>query len=126
MRLRTILFLAFLIIPIVEIALFLAVGQSIGIGPTILIVLVTAVAGSYLVARQGRETWFRLTGEFAEGTFPAESLAHGAMILVAGALLLTPGFLTDAVGFALLFPPVREFIRIKVLERYRDRWIVVR
>jgi UPF0716 protein FxsA len=125
MRLRTILFLAFLIIPIVEIALFLAIGRSIGVGPTILIVLVTAVAGSYLVARQGRQTWDRLTREFTEGTFPAKSLAHGAMILVAGVLLLTPGFLTDAVGFALLFSPVREFIRLKVLARYRDRWIVV-
>lgn len=125
MRLRTILFLAFLIIPIVEIALFLAIGRSIGVGPTILIVLVTAVAGSYLVARQGRQTWERLTSEFTEGTFPAKSLAHGAMILVAGALLLTPGFLTDAVGFVLLFSPVREFIRLKVLARYRDRWIVV-
>jgi UPF0716 protein FxsA len=61
----------------------------------------------------------------AEGTVPTRSLAHAAMILVAGALLLTPGFLTDAVGFALLVPRVREALRTWVVRRYRDRWIVV-
>ena len=125
MQLRTILLAAFIVVPLVEIALFFWIGQAIGFWPTLAIVIATAVLGSTLVAHQGRETWLQARLEMAEGVVPGRSLAHGAMILIAGALLLTPGFLTDAVGFALLVPPVREALRMWVLRRYRDRWIVV-
>ena len=116
---------AFLVVPVVEIVLFIVVGRYIGLAATIAIVLATAVLGSWLVARQGRETLARFGSEMGEGRFPASTMAHGGMILVAGALLLTPGFLTDAVGFVLLLPPVREWIRLAVTRRYRDRWTVV-
>ncbi len=125
MRVRTILLIAFLVVPVVEIALFFWVGQMIGFWPTLAIVVATAFLGSTLVAHQGRETWLRVRLDMAEGTVPTRSLAHAAMILVAGALLLTPGFLTDVVGFALLVPRVREALRTWVVRRYRDRWIVV-
>jgi UPF0716 protein FxsA len=126
MRVRTWLFLAFLIIPIIEIALFYSIGTSIGIGPTIAIVLVTAFVGSWLVSLQGRQTWVRIQSEIVAGNPPTVQLVHGAMILVAGALLLTPGFLTDVVGLALLIPSVREALRGWFVARLASRWVVVK
>ncbi len=101
------LFLAFLLVPILEIALFIQVGGLIGLWPTLAIVVLTAVLGTWLVRSQGIQALQQLQSSFANLRDPTESLAHGAMILLAGALLLTPGFFTDAVGFALLMPPVR-------------------
>ena len=101
------LFIAFLLVPIVEIALFIQVGGAIGLWPTLAIVVLTAVLGTWLVRTQGRMALGQLQSSFSNLNDPTEPLAHGAMILVAGALLLTPGFFTDAVGFALLMPPVR-------------------
>lgn len=101
------LFLAFLMVPIVEIALFIQVGSFIGLWPTLAIVVLTAVIGTWLVRTQGRIALHRLQRSFSELNDPTEPLAHGAMILVSGILLLTPGFFTDALGFALLMPPVR-------------------
>ncbi len=124
-RIRTVLLIAFLVVPLVEIGLLFWVGQMIGFWATLALVIVTAVLGSTLVSRQGRETYLQVRLELAAGTVPGRSLAHGAMILVAGALLLTPGFLTDAVGFALLVPQVREALRGWAARRYRDRWVVI-
>lgn len=101
------LFLAFLLVPLVEIGLFIQIGGWIGLWPTLAIVVLTAVIGTYLVRSQGLAAMKNLRGSFSRLEDPSESLAHGAMILVAGALLLTPGFFTDAVGFALLTPPIR-------------------
>ncbi|WP_170570893.1 FxsA family protein [Ruegeria atlantica] len=101
------LFLAFLLVPIIEIALFIQVGGLIGLWPTLAIVVLTAVLGTALVRTQGRMALADLQRSFAELDDPTEPLAHGAMILMSGMLLLTPGFFTDAVGFALLIPGVR-------------------
>ncbi len=101
------LFIAFLAVPVIEIALFIQVGGAIGLWPTLAIVILTAVMGTWLVRTQGAWAMGNLRKSFSELDDPTEPLAHGAMILVAGALLLTPGFFTDAVGFALLMPPVR-------------------
>ncbi|PSL17954.1 FxsA family protein [Shimia abyssi] len=101
------LLLAFVAIPLIEIALFIQVGGTIGLWPTLLIVLITAILGTWLVRTQGAMAIGNLQRSFSELDDPTEPLAHGAMILIAGALLLTPGFFTDAVGFALLMPPVR-------------------
>lgn len=102
------LFLAFLMVPIIEIALFIQVGGLIGLWPTLAIVVLTAVLGTWLVKTQGKMAIGQLKSSFERLSDPGEPLAHGAMILFAGALLLTPGFFTDAVGFALLTPPVRR------------------
>ena len=101
------LFLLFVAVPIVEIALFIQVGGAIGLWPTLAIVVLTAVAGSALMRAQGAMTLGRLQAALAEGRNPSDPIAQGAMILVAGVLLLTPGFFTDGVGLALLLPPVR-------------------
>mgnify|MGYP001799760002 CR=1 FL=1 len=104
------LFLAFLAVPLIEIALFIQIGGAIGLWPTLAIVVLTAVLGTWLVRSQGAMALGQLRGSFSNLKDPTEPLAHGAMILVAGALLLTPGFFTDAVGFALLTPPVRSAV----------------
>ena len=104
------LFLAFLAVPLIEIALFIKVGGLIGLWPTLAIVVLTAVLGTWLVRSQGRLALDQLRRSFSELNDPTEPLAHGAMILLAGALLLTPGFFTDAVGFSLLLPPVRSAV----------------
>jgi len=104
------LLLAFIAVPLIEIGLFIQVGGLIGMWPTLAIVLVTAILGSWLVRSQGAREINNLKSSFSELRDPTEPLANGAMILFSGALLLTPGFFTDAVGFALLLPPVRAAV----------------
>jgi UPF0716 protein FxsA len=111
------LLLVFLAVPLIEIALFIQVGGLIGLWPTLALVLLSAIAGTALVRSQGLSELNRLRASFSELRDPTEPLAHGAMILIAGALLVTPGFFTDAVGLALLAPPVRR----AVLRRIRAR-----
>ena len=101
------LFLAFLLVPIIEIGLFIQVGGLIGLWPTLAIIVLTAILGTVMVRTQGRAALANLQRSFAELENPTEPLAHGAMILLSGALLLTPGFFTDAIGFALLVPGIR-------------------
>ncbi len=101
------LFVLFLAIPLIEIALFIQVGGAIGLWATLAIVIFTAFLGAWLIRAQGVLAINRLRSTLNELRDPTESLAHGAMILIAGALLLTPGFFTDSVGFALMAPPVR-------------------
>lgn len=101
------LFLLFVSIPIVEIALFIQVGGFLGLWPTLAIVVLTALLGTVLVRAQGLMAVSNIKSNLNELRDPTESLAHGAMILASGLLLLTPGFFTDAVGFLLLVPPVR-------------------
>ena len=102
------LLFAFIAVPMIEIALFIQVGGFIGIWWTLLIVLATAITGSYLVRNQGLREIANLQRSFSELDDPTEPLANGAMILLAGALLLTPGFFTDIVGLSLLVPGVRR------------------
>ena len=102
------LLFAFIAVPLLELALFIQVGGIIGLWPTLLIVLLTAIAGSYLVRNQGLREISNLQRSFSELQDPTEPLAHGAMILFAGALLLTPGFFTDVVGMSLLVPGIRQ------------------
>jgi len=104
------LFAFFVAIPLIEIALFIQVGGLIGLWWTLAIVIGTAILGTWLVRAQGILAIAQLRASFSELRDPTEPLAHGAMILLAGALLLTPGFFTDACGFALLFPPVRAAV----------------
>lgn len=101
------LLLIFIVIPIIEIGLFIQVGGWLGLWPTLLIVILTAYLGTRLLRKQGLETLARLQGSVASGENPLDPIAHAALILVAGVLLLTPGFFTDAIGFSLLLPPVR-------------------
>ena len=115
------LLLAFIIVPIIEIGLFIKVGDFIGLWPTLLIVIFTAIIGTSLVRSQGIQVLTKLQKTFFTMQNPTEPLAHGAMILFAGALLLTPGFFTDALGILLLFPFFRTFLVRKIMLRFSVR-----
>jgi UPF0716 protein FxsA len=111
------LFVAFLAVPIIEIALFIQVGGWIGLWPTLAIVILTAIAGTALMRSQGAHAWLEIQRSFAELRDPTRPLAHGVMILVAGMLLLTPGFFTDTMGLLLLIPAVRDGVMRQVGRR---------
>lgn len=102
------LFLIFVAVPVLEIALFIQVGGFLGLFPTLGIVILTAFLGTVLVRSQGLAQLAKVQGSFQNLSDPTEPLAHGAMILASGLLLLTPGFFTDGVGFALLVPGIRS------------------
>ena len=108
-----------LAIPIAEIAVFIAVGGQIGILWTFALILFTAVLGSILLRIQGFQIINRLREETNAGRIPGKEIGHGAMILVAGVLLLTPGFVTDTLGFLLFFPPFRSLIWSLVASRVK-------
>jgi len=103
-----ILFLLFLVIPLVEIYFLIKVGNVIGAIPTIALVVFTALLGAMLLRFQGWVTLQRTRLTMAQGQLPALEMLEGVLLLFAGALLLTPGFVTDAIGFALLLPPLRK------------------
>ena len=114
----TILFLLFLTIPLVEIYLLIKVGGVIGAPMTIFLVVFTAVLGAWLLRIQGFSTLRRVQETVNRGGLPAVELLEGALLLVAGALLLTPGFFTDAVGFACLVPALRRALIMFALKRF--------
>jgi UPF0716 protein FxsA len=121
MRIRLVLFVAFVVVPVVEIAILIAFGNAFGFWPTFALVVATALLGSWLVSLQGKATLDQVRTQFNSGTIPGAALAHGVMILISGAFLLTPGLMTDAIGFLLLVPAVREAIRKWLLNRYAGR-----
>jgi UPF0716 protein FxsA len=106
-----ILAIAFILVPLAELAVIIAVGDFIGLLPTLLLLLVVSVVGAWLAKREGLAAWRRFQRALAEGRVPTVEVADGAMILLAGALLLTPGFLSDVVGILLLLPPTRAMAR---------------
>jgi UPF0716 protein FxsA len=105
-----ILFLVFMIVPLIEIAFFVVIGNAIGLWPTLLGVLVTAVTGSLVLKYQGQALFNEIRGTMARGALPARALADAMMVGIAGVLLLTPGYFTDLLGLLLLIPPVRTAI----------------
>ncbi|MCB2116594.1 MAG: FxsA family protein [Rhodobacteraceae bacterium] len=113
------LLIAFIAVPLIEIGLFIQVGGLIGLWPTLGIVLLTAIAGTWLVRMQGAQALAQLRGSLNDLSDPTEPIAHGALILLAGALLLTPGFFTDACGILLLIPPVRSAVLAYLARRVR-------
>jgi len=102
-----ILITLFILVPIVEIAVFIQVGDRIGLSATILVVIVTAVIGVNLLKQQGFKSWQAIQSSMAQGRVPAIEMASAAQLLFAGGLLLTPGFVTDLIGFLLMVPQIR-------------------
>jgi UPF0716 protein FxsA len=116
-----ILLFLFLALPIAEIYVIIQVGNAIGIVPTLLLLILDGFAGAALARWQGRAAWERFNQALAEGRVPAGETFDGAMIMLGGALLLAPGFITDIVGFALLIPPTRALLRIVIARLARRR-----
>ncbi|WP_148862297.1 FxsA family protein [Marinobacter fonticola] len=111
------LFVAFIVLPIVEMVILIKVGGIIGALSTIGLVLLTAVVGAALLRQQGLATLFRANQRINSGELPAREVAEGLILAVGGALLLTPGFVTDAVGFLCLLPPTRRWLASHALKR---------
>ena len=116
--------LIFMLIPIVEMWILIEVGGWIGALPTIALVVLTATIGLSLLKQQGLSTVMRARRNMDEGAIPASEIVSGVMIAVGGALLLTPGFVTDALGLALLIPQTRQWLLFKLIDRYRDKIII--
>jgi len=112
-----IIFLIIVTIPFIEIYLLLQVGGIVGVFPTILLVVTTAIVGAGLLRQQGMATWIRLQENLARGELPAYEMVEGPILLVGGALLLTPGFFTDVIGFACLIPSMRRKIAQYIIEK---------
>jgi len=115
-----ILFALFVLIPILEIATFIQVGTVIGLPMTLLGILLTAIIGAILVRQQGFKVLNDARNNIAQEKSPVEQVIHGVFILIAGLLLLTPGFLTDSLGFLFLIPPLRLSIAMKVWSWIKD------
>lgn len=113
-------FLAFLLVPIAELYLFVQVASEIGFFPALFWIVAVSVIGAWLVKREGIGTWRRAQEKLQVGEVPAREMIGGLLILFAGALMLTPGFLTDAVGLLLLLPPTRS-----LLARFAERRLAV-
>lgn len=105
------IFIIFIVIPLIEISLFISVGEEIGLAETLLLCFLTAMIGGYFVKQQGISTLINVQHSVEKGGFPAQEIFDGICIVVAGATLITPGFFTDAVGFLLLVPAFRQWIR---------------
>ena len=117
MRSFPIFFILFLVIPIIEIFFLIKVGEVIGAFPTIILVVLTAVIGAGLLRQQGLSTLARFQQNLSTGKIPAQEMVEGIMLAVGGALLMTPGFVTDTIGFLCLLPFSRKFIAAKVIKR---------
>ncbi len=112
-------FLIFIIVPIIELALFASVSEHIGIWTTVSLAFLTAIIGGGLVRHQGLQTLFSMRGSMDQGQMPLNDIFNGFCIVAAGALLITPGFLTDSIGFTLLIPPVRKVLR-NIIRKHAD------
>ena len=118
--------LLFIVIPAVELWLLIRVGGEIGTLEVLGLILLTGVTGWSLVRRQGLATVRRIREETEQGRIPAGEMVAGLCLVAAGLLLVTPGFLTDAVGFALLVPPVRRVLALYLVKRFKHRVVTAR
>jgi len=113
----------FIVVPIAELYVLWQIGGAIGILPTIALLIADSILGAALMRSQGRAAWLRLQTALGEGRVPGREVIDGALVIFGGALLLTPGFLTDVLGLALLLPPARAVIRKLLLRRFAGRLV---
>lgn len=111
--------LALILVPIAEIAVFIQVGGLIGLGPTLLCIVLSAVLGLWLLRRQGLKTVRDAQASLNRNEMPVRELVDGVCLFFAGAFLLTPGFITDAIGFLLMIPPIRHWAGAAVMRYFR-------
>jgi UPF0716 protein FxsA len=115
------LLVLFVVVPLVELYVIIQIGGAIGIIPTLLLLVADSIIGTMLMKSQGRAAWARFNEATSEGRIPAREVADGALIILGGAFLLTPGFITDIFGFLLLIPPTRALFRRSVIGLFAKR-----
>ncbi len=116
-----ILALLFLVVPIVEIYIIIQVGAAVGGWNAIALIILVSIVGAWMVRREGLSLIGRIQSQLNEGSLPTKELVDGLLVAMAGALMLTPGFLTDAVGLLCLFPPSRAIIRTVLIARFAGK-----
>lgn len=114
--------LLLIIVPALEIGLLVLSGQAFGLIPTVLLIITTGILGAYLAKKQGMETLRKAQQDMQYGQLPGDAIIDGLCILVGGVVLLTPGFITDAIGFLLLLPPTRRMFKPFIYRLFK-RWI---
>ena len=114
----------FIVVPIVELAIIIQVGQAIGVLPTIALLVLDSILGAMLMRSQGRAAWRKFNLALSEGRPPAREVLDGVLVIFGGALLLTPGFTTDILGLLLLIPPSRALVRGVLVRRLLPRMVV--
>ena len=119
------LVLLFIVVPIAELAVVIQVGQQIGVLWTVALLVADSILGAVLMRSQGRTAWRRFNEAVAAGKVPAREVLDGALVIFGGALLLTPGFLTDILGLVLLIPPSRALVRMVLARRLTLRMVAV-
>ena len=120
---RPFLFLLFIVVPIAELAVLIQVGEHIGVWWTVAILIADSILGATLMRSQGRAAWRRFNVTLQSGRPPAREVLDGVLVIFGGALLLTPGFITDIFGIAFLLPPTRAVLRRMLVRRFADRMI---
>lgn len=122
--------LLFVIVPLLELAILIQMGQWVGVWPTIVLVVFTGVTGAWLARMEGLRTLWKLQDDLANGRVPAQAIMDGMAVFTGGALLLTPGIITDVIGFSLLFPATRHAIQKRIMARLERRiqegWVQAR
>jgi UPF0716 protein FxsA len=118
-----VLVFVFIVVPILELYVLIQIGQAIGILPTIALLILDSVLGAALMRSQGRAAWMRFNRALAEGRIPAREVIDGVLVIFGGALLLTPGFLSDILGLILLLPPTRAVVRRLLVARFGGRLV---
>jgi UPF0716 protein FxsA len=113
----------FIVVPIAELYVLLQIGQAIGVLPTIALLILDSILGSWLMRSQGRAAWLRFNRALTEGRVPGREVIDGVLVIFGGALLLTPGFLTDILGLVLLLPPTRAVVRQVLVRRFGGRLV---
>ena len=108
-------FIIFILIPLLEVSVFIALSDYIGLGTALLLALLTAITGGAIVKHQGIQTFFAAQKSLNQGAIPSKELFDGLCLIAAGAMLITPGFVTDTLGFLLLVPNVRTFLKEKLV-----------
>ena len=115
------IFLLFIFIPLIEVIIFISIGSNIGILKTVASIFVTALVGIYLVRRQSISLLFNAQKNLSQGIMPAEEIKGGIFLLISGLLLITPGFFTDFIGFAMFLKPVQNFLGLKAIQYFKSR-----
>jgi UPF0716 protein FxsA len=119
-----VLLVLFIAVPLVEIVALLQVGEWLGLWPTLALLIADSILGSLLMRSQGRAAWRRFNEALGKGRPPAREVLDGVLIIFGGALLLTPGFVTDLAGLAFLFPPTRAVLRRVLVRHFAHRMVV--
>src|SRR5688572_1402573 len=111
------LVVVFIVVPIVELAVIIQVGQAIGVLPTVALLIVDSIVGSWLLRREGKAAWARFRAALDAARIPNKEVIDGALVLFGGALMLTPGFISDILGLLLILPPTRAIVNRAIRSR---------